>query len=501
MHSAVALLLLASQTILIRGGVVYDGTGTKGKIEDVRIQGDTIVAVGSLKPRKGEMVIEAKGLAVAPGFIDAHSHADGGIKDGPQAESQITQGITTSVVGQDGGWKMPVKPYLLSLEALRPAINFASFSGEGGIRGKVMGEDYKRVATPEEIAKMAAIVEQDMKDGALGLSTGLEYNPGWYSSTEELIALCKVAAKYKGIYVSHVRDETNDEMKAFEELIRIGRESGMPAQISHIKLAVASMWGKVQDVRSLLEQENSARGRAWAGGRPPMRLTADVYPYTYWFSTISVLTNSRDWGNKKVWEDGLKDVGGAQNVRLVRYSIDPLWQGQTLAEISKITGKDPAALIMEIIEKTKDGKGEESIVCTAMREADLRKFIAMPEIMFCTDGSIKGRHPRGAGSYPRIFGRYVRDQHVISIAEAVRKATSLPAWRFGLKGRGVIAKGMKADIVVFDPKTIIDKATPENPTALSVGIVDVIVNGVVEMERGKITGRRGGRALFKPRLR
>jgi N-acyl-D-amino-acid deacylase len=495
MHALLALALFATPTTLIRGGMVYDGTGAKGVVEDVRVQGDTIIALGHLKPLHGEKVIEAKSLAVCPGFIDAHSHADGGIKDDPQAESQITQGITTSVVGQDGGWPMAVKPYLLSLQALQPGINFASFSGEGGIRSKVMGDDYKRLATPEEIEKMKALVEQDMKDGALGLSTGLEYNPGWYSNTEELIALGKVAAKYHGIYISHVRDETNDEMKAFDELIRIGRESGMPAQISHIKLAVASMWGKVGNVRRLFPAEN---GSLTAGETPALRLTADVYPYTYWFSTISVLTNSRDWGNKKVWEDGLKDVGGPQNVTLVRYSPDPSWVGKTLAQISKMTGKDPADLIMEAIDKTKDGKGQESIVCHAMREEDLRKFIAMPQIMFCTDGSIKGQHPRGAGSYPRLLGRYVREQHVISLAEAIRKATSFPAWRFGFKDRGRIAKGMRADILVFDPRTIIDRATPENPTALSTGMHDVIVNGVLEMEKGKLTGRRGGRAVFKP---
>jgi N-acyl-D-aspartate/D-glutamate deacylase len=200
-----------------------------------------------------------------------------------------------------------------------------------------------------------------------------------------------------------------------------------------------------------------------------------------------------------VWEDGLRDVGGAQNVRLVRYTVDPSWAGKTLADLSRRTGREPAELIMEIIEKTKDGKGQESIVCTAMREQDLRKFIARPEIMFCTDGSIKGSHPRGAGSFPRIFGRYVREQHVISLQEAVRKATSFPAARFGLADRGLIAKGKKADIVVFNPRTIIDRATPEDPTALSFGVIDVLVNGVPVLENGKMTGKRGGRAVFRQR--
>ncbi len=502
--TAVVALLIAP-TFLIHGGTVYDGTGSTGIVEDVRIAGDRIAAVGHLKRRPEDQVIDARGLVVAPGFIDAHSHADNGIREHPDAESQVRQGITTSIVGQDGGWHGPVKDYLLGIQAAHPAINFAAFSGEGGIRGKVMGKDFQRVARPDEIARMKALVEQDMKNGALGLSTGLEYNPGWYSSTEELIALAKVAAKYRSIYISHVRDETNGEMKAFDELVRISREANMPAQISHIKLAVASMWGKTRDVTSVFERENQ-RGPLVMGRMPngmfaeyhPPMLTADLYPYLYWFSTISVLTNSRDWGNRKVWEDGLRDVGGARNVRLVRYSVEPGWVGKTLQEISGMTGNDPATLIMEIIDKTKDGKGEESIVCTAMREEDLQGFLKMPEIMFCTDGEIKGRHPRGAGSFPRIFGRYVRDLHVLTMAEAVRKATWLPAWRFGLTDRGAIRKGMKADIVVFDPKRIIDKATPEDPTALSVGMVDVLVNGVPVLLNEKMTGQRGGRALFKP---
>jgi len=473
---------------------VYDGSGGPGRIADVRVQGDAIVAVGRLRRLPSDQVIEAKGLAVSPGFIDAHTHADEGIKKYPDAESQVRQGITTCVVGQDGIWSGPVRPYLLGIESIHPAINFAAFSGEGGIRDAVMGKDFQRPARPEEIRTMCALVEQDMQEGAIGLSTGLEYNPGWYSTTEELIAMGKVAARYHGIYISHVRDETNGEMKAFEELVRMGKESGMPAQISHIKLAVASMWGKFDKVKNLFTDVN--RGLA-NSRKPDWKLTADIYPYTYWSSTISVLTNSRDWGNKKVWEDGLRDVGGPQNVVLTRYSPDPTWVGKSLAEISKMTRKDSADLIMEAIDKTKDGKGQEGIVCHAMREEDLKKFLAMPEIMFCTDGEIKGGHPRGAGSFPRILGKYVREEHVISLAEAIRKGTSLPAWRFGLDDRGSIAEGKKADILVFDPKTVIDKATPEDPTALSVGMVDVLVNGTPVLEDAKMTGKRGGRALFK----
>lgn len=484
--AAVAVL----PTILIRGGTVYDGSGTAGRKLDIRIQGDTIVAVGALKPTPGDKVLNAKGLAVAPGFIDAHSHADVGIKEHPDAESQIRQGITTAAIGQDGEWSGPVKKTLLDIQSQRPAINFASFSGEGGIRERVMGKDFEHAANQLQIRHMGAFVLQDMRDGALGLSTGLEYNPGYYSSTQELIELSKIAGHMEGIYISHVRDETNGQMKAFSEVVEIGNKAKLPVQISHIKLAVASQWSKFADVQNLFTRVNKG-----TGNHP--RLTADVYPYLYWSSTISVLTNSRDWGNRKVWEQALADVGGARNVRLTRYSPNPSWTGKTLAELSQMTGKEPADLIMEIIDKTKDGKGNESVVCTAMREADLKRFIAMPNVMFCTDGSIGGAHPRGAGSFPRILGRYVREQKVLTLQEAIRKSTGLTAWRFGLTDRGRIGKGRKADIVVFNPRTIIDRATPERPTLLSEGMVHVLVNGVITLEDGTMTGKRGGKALFK----
>ncbi len=487
MHLLALLACLTTpSSILIQGGTVYDGTGSPGVREDVRLRGDMIVAVGRLRALKGEQVVDARGMAVAPGFIDAHSHADGGIKDHPDAESQVRQGITTSVVGQDGGWQMPVKPYLLGIQGYHPAINFAAFSGEGGIRSEVMGKDFERAAWPDEIAKMKSLVERDMEDGALGLSTGLEYNPGYYSSTAELIELSKVAARHGGLYISHVRDETNGEIGAFQELVRIGREAKLPVQISHIKLAVASMWPRYNEVAQIISRE---RNSYW--------ITVDVYPYLYWQSTISVLTNSRDWGNPKVWDDGLKDIGGAQNVRLVRYTPDPTWVGKTLAELAAQTGKDPAHLIMEVIDKTKDGKGQESIVCTAMREEDLQRFIATPNVMFCSDGSIGGTHPRGAGSFPRVLGRYVRDLHVITLREALRKMTSFPAETYKLDRRGLVKRGYFADVVVFDPVRIRDVATPQNPMAFSEGVVDMFVSGVPLLRDGRMTGARGGKALFR----
>ncbi|MFY9233806.1 MAG: D-aminoacylase [Fimbriimonadaceae bacterium] len=480
-----AASVVASSSTLIQGGILYDGSGAKPRLADIRVQGDRIVAVGVLTPRKGETIVRARRLVVAPGFIDAHSHADEGIRQHPDAESQVRQGITTAVVGQDGGWSKPVRNQVRGIMQAKPSINFAIFSGHAGIRERVMGKGFERVAKQDEILRMATLVEDDMKAGALGLSTGLEYNPGYFASTVELVALARVASRHGGMYISHVRDETNGVFDSFAEVADIARKARLPAQISHIKMAVSRLWGKAGDGLDFIDRASGAG----------LEVNADVYPYLFWQSTIRVLTNSRDWGDRKVWEDGLRDVGGGSNVRLTRFTPDPTWEGRTLAQISDMTGKDAVSLIMEIIDRTKDGKGSESIVCTSMTERDLQAFIRHPKVMFCSDGSIGGSHPRGAGAFPRILGRYVRDLKVLSLQEAIRKMTSLPARRFKLGNRGLIKKGMTADIVVFDPKTIRDTATPARPTSLAVGVVDVFVNGRRVLKRGKMTGERGGHVI------
>ncbi len=469
-----ATLLLGPGSILIAGGLLVDGSGSKPRMADVRINGSQIVAVGSLKRLRGETVVDTKGLVVAPGFIDAHSHALGGIEKDPTAISQLMQGITTAVGGQDGGWSKPVVQEFADIRKIRPSINFALFSGHGGLRAAVMGSDYKRVATSTEIAKMRGLLAADMKAGALGLSSGLEYDPGYYSDTNELIQLAKVARE--GIYISHVRDEADKAMDAFRELVQIGKDGSLHAQISHVKLGSKAVWSKTADVLKLIEKE---------------KLTADVYPYTYWQSTIAALSPSRDWENDEIWVKALDDVGGPQNVRLSTYTPNPAWVGKTLDEISQETGKSPIKLIQEILRTTND-EGRQSVVVTAMQESDLIQFIKHPRIMFCSDGSIGGSHPRGAGSFPRILGRYVREKKVIPLQEAIRKMTSFPARLFNLKNRGWIKKGYVADIVVFDPKTITDHATPTDSKALSTGVREVFVSGVQTLRGAKLTGARVG---------
>ena len=478
----------AAGAFLLRGGTLVDGTGARGKQADVRVRGGRITDVGRLRPDAGETVIDAGGRVVAPGFIDAHSHADGGLLDDPDAETQIRQGICTSVVGQDGGENTPLADWFDRVARRGVALNIASFSGHGSARAFVMGEDYKRPATPTEILRMRAFVAREMQAGALGLSSGLEYDPGIYSTTDEVIALAKIAGIYGGMYISHVRDEQDGALTSFAELVRIAREASLPAQISHIKLGSAAVWNRTGDVFRLMDDAR----------REGLDITADVYPYIYWQSTIIVLIPTREWDNRALWEKGLRDVGGPGNILLSSYSPDASWVGRTIAEIAQTTGRDAVTVIQEIVRRTHgDGanKGSESVVVTAMQERDLRAFLSDRRIMFCTDGGLHPSHPRGAGSYPRVLGYYARENRVLPLEEAVRKATSLPAARFGFRDRGIVAPGYRADLVLFDPRTIRDTATTKNAASPPVGLSDVWVNGVPVLASGNPTGNHPGMVL------
>jgi len=475
-------------SLLIKNGLVIDGTGRKGQVLDIRIQGDKIAEVGRLRARADEKVLDATGLVVSPGFIDAHSHTDSPMATDPMLESQVRQGITTAIVGQDGGSEVSIAKFLERVRLSRPTLNFATFCGHGTIREAVMGADYKRGARDAELEKMKSLLDKEMRAGALGLSTGLEYDPGYYATTIELIELAKVAAQHKGIYISHIREDGTAGMtQALSELWLIAKEAKIPAQISHIKAAVVDAWHKAPDIVRWLE---SAR-------REGLDITADVYPYLYWQSSLSALSSDRNWDNREIWVRGLNEIGGPENVTLARYTPDPSWENKTLAELSKLTGKQPPELIQEILRKTAmpGSNDSHSIICKSMLEEDLIAFMKAPWIMYCTDGSHGGSHPRGAGTYPRIFGRYVRELGAITLEETIRKSTSLPAKRFGFKDRGQIKKGMIADLVVFDPKRISDRSTVQDSKAFSVGIEHVVVNGDLVLETGKMTGARPGLGL------
>ena len=460
-----------------------DGSGGPPRRADVRIVGDTIREVGTVRAQPGDTVIDARGLDVAPGFIDAHSHADGGIFEDPDAETQVRQGITTAVVGVDGGSHYPLRDWFGRLERAPSALNFASYVGHGTVRTAVMG-DADHPSTSIERKAMAEIVAREMQSGAIGLSSGLEYQPGRYSDTDELIDLAKAAAKRKGLYASHMRNEDNFSFEAIDELVRIAKEGGLPGQIDHIKLGSARVWGRTADVFARMAKAD---------------VQADVYPYLYWQSTIRVLIPTEEFSNRTLWTQGLADVGGPGNVLLTTFTPDPSWQGKTIAELAVAQSKDPIALIQEIIARCYAGpsKESESVVVTAMSEADLEAFIRNPLVSFCSDGGLHGSHPRGAGSFPRVLGRYVRERRTIPLPEAVRKMTSLPAHRFGLRDRGLVAKGMKADLVLFDPATVGDTATTVAPESAPVGLPTVIVNGVPVLLSGAFTHAHPGRPLRK----
>lgn len=471
---------------LLKGGLVIDGTGKRGVIQDVRIEGGRIAAIGRLAPSPAEKVVDVAGLAVAPGFLDAHSHADGGVFANPTADTQIRQGITTAIVGQDGGSHIPLSEWFQKIKDAPIALNMASFAGHGTIRQKVVGTE-NRPATPDELHKMGALVGQEMAAGALGLSSGLEYVPGRYGSAEELIALAKEAGAKGGIYISHVRNEDNSAFEAFDELIRIAREAHIPAQISHIKLGSAKVWGKANDV---LNKMSAAR-------KEGLDVTADVYPYTYWQSTIRVLIATEEFENRALWEEGLKDIGGAERVRIGTFTPEPSWAGKTLAEVAALTNRDAISVAQEIVRRTKNGAGSENVIVTAMQESDLRTFLRDPNVMICSDGGINGSHPRGAGAFPRILGVYARQERILTLEQAIHKMTGLTAKRMGLKDRGVLAPNMAADVVVFDPKRVLDASTVQKPAAPAVGVVHVLVNGVFVLENEKITGALPGQGLRK----
>ena len=481
-----------AQKVLIKNGIVVDGSGVKARPADVYIVGDTIAAVGRNVPRAADVVVDAGGKVVAPGFVDTHSHADGGLLESPDAETQIRQGITTSLVGQDGGSHLPLGSWFREVAAKRTAINIGSFVGHGTVRGKVMGDDYKRKSTPDETRKMQGLVAAEMRAGALGLSSGLEYEPGLYADTAEIIALAQVAGKMGGIYISHVRDEEEGAFDSFRELVKIAKAGRLPAQISHIKLASAPVWNRAREVFALM---NDAR-------REGVDISADVYPYTYWQSIIIVLmppeyamrgkATPPNWDDKPGWKKALAEIGGAENVLVTGYKPNPAWQGKTVAALAAQEKTDPVTLIQDMVTRTEGAVG---VVVTAMQESDLRAFIADPRIMFCTDGGLHGTHPRGAGSYPRVLGKYVREDKVLTIEEAIRKMSSLPAKRMGFVNRGTIAVGKKADVVIFDPRTVHDTATTASPEAKPVGIPDVFVNGVAVLRNGRMTGERPGQIV------
>lgn len=486
----------AGEGWLVRGARVVDGTGAPGRVADVRIRGDTVAAIGRLSPEPGETTVDGTGLVLAPGFIDTHSHDDRGLADRhPDALAAVSQGVTTVVVGQDGGSEYPLAEWFRTLDSAGVAINVASYVGHGTLRREVMGGDALRSATPAEIDSMGVLLRREMEAGALGLSTGLEYDPGLYATTEEVVSLARVAAAEGGRYISHVRSEDRHLWEAVDEAIRIGREAHVPVQISHIKLAMKALWGEAP---RLLARLDSAR----ASG---VEVTADVYPYTYWQSTMQVLFPDRDFGSLASAEYALRQVVPADDLRIARFEPDTTYEGRTLSEVARLRDEEPAVTLLRLIEATRaagDGEApEESVLATSMSEEDVRALLAWPHSNLCSDGALDGSHPRGFGAFTRFLGRYVREDSLLPLEAAVRKMTSLAAEHVGLEGRGVLRPGAPADLVLFDPEAVMDRATPEAPHLPSRGIVRVWVNGAQVYADGETTAARPGRVLRRESAR
>lgn len=475
---------------------VIDGTGAPARTASVRIRGDSILEVGDLKPQGNEAVIDAGGLVLAPGFIDTHSHADGDLREDTTALGAVSQGITTIIGGQDGGSHPDVGAFLSELEARPVPVNVATYVGHGTIRMRAMGEDFRRVATAAEVDSMRRLLRAALDAGALGLSTGLEYDPGIYSSTDEVLALAKDVAAAGGRYISHIRSEDYAFWKAIDEIITIGREARLPVQISHAKLAMRDLWGRADSLVRILEA-------ARADG---VDITADIYPYLYWQSTLTVLFPKRDFENRASANFALTQTTTPGGLRLAVYLPKPEYQGKTLAEIATLRGVDSVTALIDLIRDAErmrkeaqpefiEGKTVESIIATSMVEEDVATIMRWPFTNFCTDGSFTGSHPRGFGSFPRILGKYVRGEGVMSLEEAVRRGTSLAARNMGIPDRGTLAPGMKADLVLLDPAAVIDRATPDTPHETSPGIQRVWVNGREVYAGGKATGVAAGRVI------
>jgi N-acyl-D-aspartate/D-glutamate deacylase len=551
--SVFAPLVLAEQTpspgnpadfdVIIKGGTVYDGTGTEAKHVDVAIRGDRIAAIGDFGAAHAKTVIDANGLAVAPGFINMNCQSGSSLIQDGRSQSEIRQGVTTEIMGEgesmgpvngrvrermlstQGDIKYEIKwktlaEYLRYLETRGVSCNVASFIGAATIREYVIGFEDKQ-PTPEQLDEMRELVRKEMAAGALGIGTFLIYPPATYAKTEELIELCKVAAKYQGKYISHMRSEGNRLLEAFDELIRISREAGIPVEVYHIKAAGQQNWPKIDKLLSRIE----------AAQKEGLKITANMYTYTAGATGLdaslppwtadggypALFKRLRDPATREKiaaevskdsdeWENLYIGAGSPDKILLVGFKSDKLkpLTGKSLAEVAKMRGKDPITTIMDLIA---EDESRVTSVYFMMSEENVKKELAKPWISFGSDGRSQAPegvflksnpHPRAYGNFARLLGKYVRDEKVIPMTEAVRRLSGLPATNLGLDHRGFLKEEMFADVVVFDPATIADRATFEKPHQYAVGVKQVFVNGVQVLKDGEHTGAKPGRALWGP---
>jgi N-acyl-D-amino-acid deacylase len=482
--------------LVIRDALIVDGTGAAAFRGDVRVSGGRIVEVGRVTAAPGDRVFAAEGRVLAPGFIDTHSHHDGGIFSEPGALGAVSQGVTTIVVGQDGGSNLPLSDFFRRLEETRVAANVASFAGHNTLRRAAMDGDPNRRATSDEIRTMEALLRGELAAGALGLSTGLEYDPGIHADTEEVVALARIAGQAGGRYLSHIRSEDRALFEAVDEAIQVGREAGVPVQISHMKLAMKSLWGRAGE---LLERLEDARAEG-------VDVTADVYPYTAWQSTMTVLFPDRDFEDLEAARFAVDEAAPPEGLLIARFDPDPALEGMTLAEIARARQTEPARTLLDLIAETRAAReagapGGESVIGESMSEEDVITLLRWPHTNVSSDGGLRGGHPRGYGAFPRVLGRYVRELGVLELEEAIHRMTGLPARHMGIRDRGVIRPGAAADLVLLDPERVRDRATFQEPRIPSEGIDVVWVNGEEVFRDGGVTGARPGRVLRRGAVR
>lgn len=472
-------------SVLIRNAQVIDGTGGAAQRISVRFVGDRISAIGELAPSPDDRVIDATGLTLAPGFIDTHSHHDIGLLAGKSAEPLLAQGITTIVAGQDGLSQIPISAFFAAFEAHPVAVNVASYAGHNAIRREVLGDDGDRLANEEEVERMKALLARDMAAGALGFSTGLEYDPGRSSDKAEVLELARVSAFYGGRYISHVRSEDRELWSAVEELIDVGRKTGMPVQLSHAKLAMRDLWG---DAPLLIAKLEAARAEG-------IEVTADVYPYTYWQSFISTLWPDRDFSERSKAEYALAHLTSADQVMIAHYPVDSSLVGRMLSDIAEERGEDPVTTLIALAKADDAAQSGGRIVATGMAPADVATLLAWPHSNVASDGLLDDPHPRGAGAFARVIRLFVRDEGVLTLGQAIHKMTALSADHVGISGRGRIEVGAMADLVLFDHRTFADRSTRIDPGQLATGVSKVWVNGQLVFSDGKVTGTKPGRVL------
>ncbi len=494
--------------VIIRNGRIVDGSGNPWFHGDIAIAKGKVVAVGHVAGTASR-VIDAKGLVVAPGFIDVHTHIEGNEWNVPMAPNFIYDGVTSVVTGNCGSSNTDIARYFRQLDSARISINVATLVGHNDVREAIMGES-QRDPTAEEQRKMEDLVEQAMKDGAVGFSTGLIYVPGTYSKTPEVVGLAKAAARHYGVYASHIRDEADGMTAAVEEAINIGRQAGIPVEISHFKTTYKPNWGRST---SMVEQVEKARHEG-------IEVTVDQYPYIA--SSTSLNTRLPSWAFsggrdsllwrlgdpatrariKKAMHADLKEklVKNYSYCLVARYGADTTINGLNISQVNERWGNKPTAdneieTILKMVEK-----GGAAMVFFSMDEGDLKTIMQYPFNMIASDAGINTfgsgvPHPRGYGTNARVLGRYVREMKVVRLEEAIRRMSSLPAQKFQLLDRGLLRPGMAADIVVFDPAIVADKATFEKPHQYAIGFQYVLVNGVVTVDEGKHTGARAGAVL------